>query len=723
MTLSTEEFRGASKGMFLAGPYSSAPEGYAKFLVDLLVDRHPEIRQRGPIRPVTSFPSNTAIAESNLIATCLDPMGRRRYLFIDRASPNSTITITDDTTILATHLNTAMTSTFGSSSNMWDAKPSVVGGLWLSNGSFLGEWSGGVTYMQGAGGAAARVTAYTATTGQVTLAGVAGLTDACVGCYINLHALEIPLGMINKFVSVNEVYVDPKTQLSTGNLAAATAAFTIEPVRDWIQRVGQGTISCNTSSTVVVGSGADFKRHMEGNEAAWVFGSGAWYIFRARDGAFIGKVQNDGSLPRPTANQLRLTANAAVACDNEEWYGYYTGTMPDLSQWDAWTPLDLSTSGRYIDPRNIGMFTAIHGQRQVFGRGLSVDRPELRSSIWVSERGRPWCIDQAQNIKIGGPDDPAEDIINLAGTENGTVIWKSNATYLFTGDDPDEYAVQQLLNDGIVGVGAYAYYNSGVVWCGFKGVHIFDGTSFRTLTAANLGAEWTRWMRAVTYARVRCMVVKNMLWISLPDNLSTGEEPIGDTTVTCVAIDLNTEALTLHSGPRFWAGSADIGAGEVYYLSQDNGVCYGTYLQDKVGRDTYGSGQRPYLEANTLQAGGAAHKLWFRQANVRYFTARNGGYTDSTDVVRVRTAGNTDTSLADDAERLAGSSTATTFPNDLSWFGSVGGAAERTRRIRFSRRARDLGLVIYTPLGHQTHDDFRILGWSVSMKPMRERRQ
>ncbi len=477
-------------GMILAGPEGQVPPGAARYIVDGLVDRAGEIRQRGPIKVAGSFPQYD-LNNPTIITSTRTPRGDLRFLIGYQGGMTRVY-----------DANGVFLGSPGSGQPVGDfqyldAKPNLAGGVFISqvqqpnNNRKMSraEWRGGYGLEAGVGGGAAKrlTNLPSAASDTVNFAGGTALTTAHIGCFLwsgPLSTTMVPVGWIYDVPTATSARI--LTPFYNGSGAAAlTHAYLIQPLHLHQPLIfGQGTISTLTTSTTVTGSNTKFAQ-------ASNLVAGTYHVYRQRDSLYIGLVSafnND--------NSITLSANAAAKMDNEQYY-ITNAKGTDSGGWGYLSNgLTISTEFSYYHQLP-GAWTAVYAGRQwdavrVHPQG---GREDL-NTVWYSEKNRMLVTDRVpgsgQYIVVGDSASMQDEIQNIEGTRGGLVVWKKGSTFLISQKNPPFSAVPLVTDDGILNPSAYTRFRDGVVWAGYKGVWYFDGSSVQNIVAESLGAEYPR---------------------------------------------------------------------------------------------------------------------------------------------------------------------------------------------------------------------------------------
>lgn len=460
------------------------------YMVDLLVDNPGQVRQRGPIQIAVTFPTLTA--EPVLITATKNPAGLLRFLIIQI---DGVVRICDATgaQITSHAAGIAMSSTMAATRLSWDAKPNLAGGVFISHMDYgttrkfsRAEWRGGVTVDNGPGGAGKRVTNMPdAVNDIVTFVGTALTTDA-IGCFLwagGSVTTMVPLGWIYDVPSTTTVRISKPLYRSDG-VAALTNAYVISPLHLHAPPfIGQGTISSLTTSAVVTGANTKFSQ-------AELVGAGFTLVCREATSQSIGSM---ASVQGDTA--LTLGANAGAAFNNELYY-IVRYELVETGIWDYLVNgLTVNTAFDFV--RAVpGCWTTTYAGRQ--WDAARVNMTNLRqdlNTIWYSDNGRMLITDRVPGsgsfVVVGDAGSMSDEILNIAGTADGLIIWKRNSTWIINAKNPP-FRATLLAADGILNPNSYAYWKGGLVWGGFQGIYYFDGQTVENIVEQSMGQEYKR---------------------------------------------------------------------------------------------------------------------------------------------------------------------------------------------------------------------------------------
>lgn len=614
----TETFDGVPGGSNLALPAQELDNTQARILVDWLVDRPGETRQRGPVAAVTGVAGLSRMGTG--IVSTLNPLGDTRFAVLNGDESNGFISVlsTDQSTWhdLAWPYGLPTDPAVGKPYRIVDAKPALGGGLLIGVSSDYGAsdpeqglafWYGG--NLPNFTGTVSLTRGSSAVIGSGFLANVApgmflfaNTNDPYTGAYIGV-VLEI-----NSDTSLTLTKPSPYT--------ATSKSGTFQSIRGVAPRVTTGEITTATDSTTVTGGETKFISQSLSN--------GTWQLYRASDGAFVGKVASVQS-----EISLTLAANAAIAMAGESYVAIRADA--DFSI--------ISTAST----QKVGFLNATYANRQWFAnRGSSFD---TTAQVWFSEaddfEGLDLSSFDGNWLSITSSSSVNEPIRGIAPAYNGLVIHKETETFIIGGNSPDSFEVRKLEDDGALSGMSVQPYAGGVLWAGREGIHFYDGIQTQNLIQLTLGDVWKNTVRTLDPTKYRMWSMVNhdhyILFLeNVQPTFSIVKGNVSDTpTKLAVIINMITRAVTFatnldirgavvlpaSAGKQTWF----LVNGQVSGDTSDHAfVCDGEKLFNSTGVDpitcagSSGPGPSIYWESKKFDAGDGMRLKRWKQVSMDY---------------------------------------------------------------------------------------------------------
>jgi hypothetical protein len=460
----------------------------AVVIQDMFLDKPGKIYSRGPIKNTVQNASTFAGLSKNVrgIFSTVAPDGTTHIASVtqDQGAANLNFSVLADdahNVQFSTVIDSAMPTT---SDCLVDAKPALGGGVWVGTQELnttlsqtgrqcLFHWRGGTKADYATG-------TITTTAGSTTVngTGTTWLANVTSGMFLMISDTTnmFQVGVVKSVVNNTQLILE-----SPATNALTTAAYALRSIRGWGLLVAKGRISTVVGSPTVIGSGTKF--------LSQGLNTNSWNLVRARDGANIG-----GAVTSVQGEEgLTLTSNATIAMDNEPYY--------------AW-PLTLYNFGFYTispttNPRYFpGALNATYAGLQWFAREdqpTTVGVGDMHSRVWYSDYRNQYSIDmQSQDgdfIQVPSSVGQNLPIRAIWPMQNMLLIFKENETFAITGDSPDNFALNKILDDGCLCLNSVVGYKGTVIWCGRSGIYQFDGVHPAVnLVERSLGANYTSTM-------------------------------------------------------------------------------------------------------------------------------------------------------------------------------------------------------------------------------------
>lgn len=119
------------------------------------------------------------------------------------------------------------------------------------------------------------------------------------------------------------------------------------------------------------------------------------------------------------------------------------------------------------------------------------------------------CQDASDSIIIPG----RENIMGIAGSTSGLLVFLENKTYIIRGTKRSNFALQELYPDGCISTTSIVQVGGGVIWAGKQGIYYYDGATVRNFTSEALGVYYTDGIKGFDLAKnsVYAFVYNNYL--------------------------------------------------------------------------------------------------------------------------------------------------------------------------------------------------------------------
>lgn len=575
----------APGGMNVAYAAQEIDDTEAAYIQDGLLDLPGILRRRGPVQKAEGI--SLLPREGSAFVITTNPRGTARFAALTGDSSNGYVSVWNDDRSAVSDLAwphalpTDPVSDAGTKYRLTDTKPALGGGSWIGTASeydangplhALALWRGGNKSDYSTG-----TVSVTRGSTDVTGSGTSWLTSAVSGMFLFATTTD-PFSnvLIGTVLSVNSNTSITLEKASLFNVSGG--AYALKSIRGFIPHVSKGRVTTATDSTTV--SGGETKFQSQG------LGTGAWFLYRASDRAYIGKVSSVTS-----EISLTLTANAAIATADEG----YIAVRADWSSDDTSIDLTLSTN-------KVGWLTANYAERQWYANnGAQFDKTYR---LWFSDLTDPEAVDLSSDgdwIPITTQTDAPEPIRALMPTYNALLVMKDTETFAVYGSSPDSFSAKKLEDDGAISTMTVQSYGGGAVWAGRNGVYFYNGVTAENLTAEKFGDVWRNTVRSLDQTRYRAWgaISRNHYFLFF-ESLDPTISVVKGSTVTTpdswvMVINLNSRSIVLHTNVNL-RGSAELPADEgrsVWFLvNNDAGkgvIVDSDKLFDSEGRDEFGA--------------------------------------------------------------------------------------------------------------------------------------
>ena len=566
--VSSMSFPPAPQGMNVSQPANQIADTQAVYLQDILLDQPGFARRRGPVTAASGITATLA-SQAVGIAMALDPTGANRFAVLRSGTPGN-LSILDPT--LSTVVDVAWPVSLSTS-----PYPIVEAGAGLLNGTFIGTSSEydsnaptqALGYWAGGTHAAYSTGTLAITRGSTAVVGTGTGFSGNVGPGMFLFATTTDpytLAYIGVVKSVTDA--THLTLVSPSPYAVSGGAYTVQPARQVMPKVGKGTITGGAGSTTLSGGNTKFLKQG--------LGSGSWDIYRASDMAWVGAVQ---SVQSDIALTLKAGAAIAVADDT------FVALQP------------LQSGSLVTSPTTPGFLTSVYSNRQWYANnGTS---PLTTYRLWFSDTSDPEILDMSGDgdwIPINSTGDVQEPITGIEAAYNTLVVAKETETFGVYGNDPSNFDVMKIADDGALSGMSMQAWGGGVIWAGRQGIHFYDGTQDTNITVDVFGNVWREMIQSFdpTQHRMWSMVERNHYILHIEGISPPISVVKGNTSFTpnhwVVVINMDTKAVTIWQNVKM-RGSVTLPATqarESWYVYNDGSkgiIAEGSAFFDVEGND------------------------------------------------------------------------------------------------------------------------------------------
>jgi hypothetical protein len=637
--IEVEPFPPAPGGMNTAIPAWELDDTEAQYIQDGLADKPGLLRRRGPIQEVPTI-SQPTLPITNFMLT-LDPKGTNRYAALTGDATHGYVEVWSDDKLSRVQLTwphvlpaspqTSLALAYRNS----QSRASLMGGSWVgvsdridSNGPLQGLalWRGGnkANYTTGtltvARGSAS-----------VTGAGTSWLSNAAPGMFLFANTDDAETSVLIGVVKV--VNSDTSITLEKVSGYPCTAkAYTLQSLRGFAPKVGEGLVTCATTATAINGGNTKF--------VSQGLSSGTWRLYRRSDFVFIGKVASVAS-----ETQLTLAANAALNLADEPYIALKS---------DADFAIETTAS-----TQKVGWLTSTYAGRQWFANnGAQFDKTYR---LWYSDTDDPELVDLSEDgtwIPVSSTGDIQEPIKALGSAYNAMVVLKDTEAFAVYGSSPATFSVKKLWDDGVLSTGSVQLYGGGVLWAGQSGVHFYDGVQVSNLLLDKLGDVWRNSIASFDSTRYRMWstIIRDHYWLHIEKIAPTIAVVKGNVSSTpdrwTVAINMVTRAVTMNTNLNFRGAIRlpSTGGDQVWYAANDSTkghICVGDAIFDDEGLDAFACdggtvGPDFYFESKKFNQGDPLRLKRFKQLAIYYLV--QGGSIKLDTIIGLNEIGTTATS-------------------------------------------------------------------------------
>ena len=523
-------FPPAPSGMNVAAPANQIADTEAVYLQDILLDQPGFARRRGPITAASAV-SAVLPRPAVGLATTIDPSGTNRFGVLTGSGGNGYFTVLNDTLS-------------GSTDIAWPNSlpqapyPIVDAGAGLLSGTFIGTSSAydsnspaqDLAYWQGGnrGGYVTGTLTISRGSTSVVGSGTSFAGNVSPGMWLFATTTD-PYSYA--YIGVVQAVVDAThlTLASPSPYAVSGGVYDITSIRPVFPKVNTGAITVSSGSASLNGGNTKFLKQG--------LNSGNWDIYRASDMSWIGtvlSVQSDIGLTLKAASPISVADEPYVAIQAQG-----TGSIS-------------------LTSAKPGFLTAVYSNRQWYANNGSSYQTVYR--LWFSDPSDPEILDLSADgdwIPINSSGDVQEPIVGIAPAYNTLVVAKETETFGVYGNDPSNFDVIKIADDGALSGMSLQSWGGGVIWAGRQGIHFYDGTQDTNLTANKFGNVWRELMTSFdpTTHRMWSMVERNHYILHI-EGISPPIPVIkGNTSATpnhwVVVLDMDTQAVTLWQNVKF----------------------------------------------------------------------------------------------------------------------------------------------------------------------------
>jgi len=426
-----------------------------------------------------------------------------------------------------------------------DAKAALGGGVWVgviddvtntsdSGASALFFWKGGGQVPVSIGSASWDVGSTTPNV--ITHSSTTGVESGMFAFYNN-GTTERYLGTV---VSTTSTTVTLEKNVLARTVTESVSGLTViyRSIRGFVHQYGRGFANYDGGAYLTGGGiGTDAEGLFKAAKltAGTSISTHYAYVYRNSDYQYVGRILYNGTVSNTQvqlaagANERAMTvsqyvqneAYVIIRDDTDAYHGAATydsiaapinliDRRPDMAP----TKLTL-TSGTKAPLPAPGILNSTYAGRQWFANFNTTENAyDINiNRVVFSSKDNPeninLCQDASDSIVVPG----RENIIGIAGSTSGLLVFLENKTYIIRGTKRSNFALQELYPDGCISTTSIVQVGGGVIWAGKQGIYYYDGATVRNFTSEALGVYYTDGIKGFNLAKnsVYAFVYNNYL--------------------------------------------------------------------------------------------------------------------------------------------------------------------------------------------------------------------
>jgi hypothetical protein len=430
-----------------------------------------------------------------------------------------------------------------------DAKAALGGGVWVgviddvtntsdSGASALFFWKGGGQVPVSIGSASWDVGS--ATPNVITHSSTAGVEPGMFAFY-NSGTTERYLGVVVKTTSTT-VTLEKNVLARTVTESVSGLTVVYRSIRGFVHQYGRGFANYDGGAYLTSGGiGTDAEGLFKAAKltagtsgAAPPTGTHFVYVYRNSDYQYVGRIKHNGTVSntqvelasganeRATAvsQYVQNEAYVVIRDDTDAFQGSTTydslaapinlvDRRPDMA------PTKLTLTGSKAPKPAPGIFNSTYAGRQWFANFNSTENiyDTNINRVVFSSKDNPENINLSQDASDSIVIPGAENIIGIAGSTSGLLVFLQTKTYIIRGTKRSNFALQELYPDGCISTTSIVQVGGGVIWAGKQGIYYYDGATVRNFTSEALGVYYTDGIKGFDLAKnsVYAFVYNNYL--------------------------------------------------------------------------------------------------------------------------------------------------------------------------------------------------------------------
>jgi len=427
-----------------------------------------------------------------------------------------------------------------------DAKAALGGGVWIgviddvtntsdSGASALFFWKGAGQTQVSIGGASWNV--LSTTPNVITHSSTTGVEPGMFAFYVDVGTTERYLGAVVKTTSTT-VTLEKNVLARTVNESLSGKTVIYRSVRGFVHQYGRGFANYDGGAYLTGGGiGTDAEGLFKAAKLTAGTSPGTThyaYVYRNSDYQYVGRIKYNGTVSNTqvelaSGSNERATLvsqyvqNEAYVIIRDDTDAFQSSTTYDsvaapinlIDRRPDMAPTKLTLSGSTAGKPAPGIFNSTYAGRQWFANFNSTENAyDINiNRVVFSSKDNPeninLCQDASDSIVVPG----RENIIGIAGSTSGLLVFLENKTYIIRGTKRSNFALQELYPDGCISTTSIVQVGGGVIWAGKQGIYYYDGATVRNFTSEALGVYYTDGIKGFDLAKnsVYAFVYNNYL--------------------------------------------------------------------------------------------------------------------------------------------------------------------------------------------------------------------
>lgn len=525
--------------MILARAPHELQEQEVAYLQDCIINQPGFINRRGALQGMTAI-SSTDIDSNRPIAVCTvtDPAGVQKIGLLYWKVNGGTFDLwmavyTTALVFIQKHvLLTGVPYGYPVRGSVVQCTPAIDGSVIISVRArydrastavaYTGKWYGGCSTVSQT--TIAPFDAYTMTEGSTTVVGLA----AAIAKVSFPGTVMIGYGVVASVTDATHVeLVYPAPRAFAGNISYSTVeALAVARAR--------GSITCTAGVlTGITGYGTKFT---ESNDRATIAVSYGFQILDPTTMKSLAELVNNAP---PTAASDTLTGTPTTVFRSASLKNYLMYGNPTASL-GPFNYHPIFSSGNPFSPRSArgswftsykGFMVSFNGLATSFS-GSDAGDFALTARAYIHGPRFPEIMDHSVadgdwfDVVATKPGD--SDGIAVGSGNNAVVLCKANESFAITGDDPSNFQMNKIADDGALTFECTTTWNGAVIWVGTTGIWMYDGVNEPVnIIKDSLGARWKELTVAFDRQSIagdsgsyllnqaRCFVYKDYLFVNV----------------------------------------------------------------------------------------------------------------------------------------------------------------------------------------------------------------